>query len=108
MQKFEDDSSFFITRNRGHFTPAINYQRYLVFKMAAVSKLSERKRVPYHILNSLSSLDLFLEENIKKRRSSRKSVGIYEAERLITSREDSEVSEIVHFVLLLCAFSPVA
>ena len=76
--------------------------------MAAVSKPSEQKRVPYHILNSLSSLDLFFDENVKKRRSLSKSIGIYEAERLITSREDSEVSEIVHFVLLLCAFSPVA
>ena len=88
--------------------PAINYQRYLVFKMATVSKPRERKRVPCHILNSLSSLDLFFDENVEKRRSSRKSVGIYEAEWLITSREDSVVREIVHFVLLLCAFSPVA
>ena len=50
-----------IARNNGHFTPVINCQRHLIFKMADKNYRSRGKRVPYDILNNLSSVDLFYE-----------------------------------------------
>jgi hypothetical protein len=35
-----------------------NYQRHLIFNMAAINKRRERNRVNYDILNNLSSVDL--------------------------------------------------
>ena len=66
-----------IARNRGHFAPVINCQRHLIFKMADKNIRSQGKRVPYDILNNLSSLDLFYEEKRKKKTSSKKILGIY-------------------------------
>ena len=63
--------------------PVINFQRYLIFNMAATNKRSEGKRVPYDILNNLSSVDLFYDEKSKKKTASKKVLGIYAAERLI-------------------------
>ena len=61
-----------IARNRGHFAPVINCQRNLIFKMADKSYRSQRKRIPYDILNNLSSVDLFYEKKARKKRLERK------------------------------------
>ena len=52
---------------------------------------SAKKRVSYHDLHNLSTADLLFDEKKKKRRPARKCLGLFEAERIITSREDSEV-----------------
>lgn len=59
--------------------------------MAAFSTRSKRERVSYDILHNLSSADILFPERKKKKRHLGKNLGIYEAERLIASREDSEV-----------------
>ena len=61
-----------IARNRGHFAPVINCQRNLIFKMADKDYRSQGKRVPYDILNNLSSVDLFYEEKARKKHLPRK------------------------------------
>ena len=75
--------SYNIARNHGHFAPVINCQRNLIFKMADKDYRSQGKRIPYDILNNLSSVDLFYEEKGKKKTSSKKILGVYQAERLI-------------------------
>lgn len=50
---------------------------------------SSKKRVSYHDLHNLSTTDLLFDE--KRRRPARKSLGLFEAERIITTREDSAV-----------------
>ena len=57
-----------IARNGGHFTPVINCQRHLIFKMADKNYRSQGKRVPYDILNNLSSVDLSCEGKSKKKK----------------------------------------
>ena len=84
-----------IARNRGHFAPVINCQRNLVFKMADKVYTSQGKRIPYDILNNLSSVDLFYEEKGKKKTSSKKILGVYQAERLIGRKQDADVSKTV-------------
>ena len=66
-----------ITRNRGHFGPAKNFQRYIMLhsrtlksNMAALIALAERKRVSYDVLHRLSAVDILYAENGKKKRSS--------------------------------------
>ena len=73
----------------------INGQRNLIFKMADKSYPSQGKRIPYDILNNLSSVDLFYEEKGKKKTSSKKIVGVYQAERLIVKKQDADVSKTV-------------
>ena len=58
-----------IARNRGHLAPVINCQRNLIFKMADKSYPSQGKRIPYDILNNLSSVDLFYQEKGKTKTS---------------------------------------
>ena len=79
-----------IARNRGHFAPVINCQRNLIFKMADKDYRSQGKRIPYDILNNLSSVDLFYEEKGKKKTSSKKILGVYQAERLIAKIHTAE------------------
>lgn len=62
---------------------------YRQFNMAAVATRSRKKRISYTVLHNLSSVDVLFDRN--KRRSSSKSVGTFEAERVIASWEDSEV-----------------
>ena len=50
-----------------------------------------RKRVNYDVLNNLSSADVLFVKNTIKRRSYVNSIGVYEAERVIASRNDGEV-----------------
>ena len=83
----------YIAGNRGHFAPVINCQRNLIFKMADKSDRSQGKRIPYDVLNNLSSVDLFYEEKSKKKTSSKKILGIYQAERLIARKQDADVSK---------------
>ena len=84
-----------IARNRGHFAPVINCQRNLIFKMADKDYCSQGKRIPYDILNNLSSVDLFYEEKGKKKTPSKKILGVYRAERLIARKQDADVSKTV-------------
>ena len=56
---------------------------------------SQGKRIPYDILNNLSSVDLFYEEKGKKKTSSKKILGIYLAERLIGRKQDADLSKTV-------------
>ena len=58
-----------IARNRGHFAPVINCQQNLIFKMADKSYRNQGKRIPYDILNNLSSVDLLYEEKGKNKTS---------------------------------------
>ena len=62
-----------ITRNRGHFEPAKNCQRYIMLhsrtiksNMAALIALSEGKRLSYDVLHRLSTVDILYAENRKK------------------------------------------
>ena len=61
-----------IARNRGHIVPVINCQRNLIFKMADKDYRSQGKRIPYDILNNLSSVDLFYEKKARKKLLPRK------------------------------------
>ena len=56
---------------------------------------SQGKRIAYDILNNLSSVDLFYEEKGKKKTSSKKILGVYQAERLIGRKQDADVSKTV-------------
>ena len=56
-QSEDDLDPLFITRNRGYFKPVNNCQRYIMLlsrtiksNMAALTALSERKRVSYDLL----------------------------------------------------------
>lgn len=66
--------------------------------MAAIATRSKRERVSYDILHNLSSCDVLFPEIKRKKRSRGKNLGIYEAERLIASREDSEVRHSAFFL----------
>ena len=46
--------------------------------MADKDYCSQGKRIPYDILNNLSSVDLFYEEKGKKKTSSKKILGVYQ------------------------------
>ena len=63
--------------------------------MADKSYRSQGKRIPYDILNNLSSVDLFYEEKGKKKTSWKKILGVYQAERLIVREQDADVSKTV-------------
>lgn len=63
--------------------------------MADKSYRSQGKRIPYDILNNLSSVDLFCEEKGKKKTSWKKILGGYQAERLIVRKQDADVSKTV-------------
>ena len=86
---------FLIARNRGHFAPVINCQRNLIFKMADKNDRSQGKRISYDILNNLTSVDLFYDEKSKKKTSLKKILGVYQAERLIATKQDGDVSKTV-------------
>ena len=71
-------------RNRGHFEPANNCQRYIMLhsrtiksNMAALIALSERKRVSYDVLHRLSTVDILYAENRKKKRSEVLTNGLF-------------------------------
>ena len=49
--------------------------------MAAITARSAKKRVLYHDLHNLSTADLLFDENKKKSRPARKSLGFFEADR---------------------------
>ena len=55
-----------IARNRRHFPPVINCQRHLIFKMADKNNRSQEKRVPYDVLNNLSSVVCFTKKKGRK------------------------------------------
>ena len=55
--------------------------------MAGITARSVKKGVSYHDLHNLSTVDLLFDEKKKKRRPASKSLGFFEAERIITSRE---------------------
>ena len=56
-------------------------------KMAVRSDQTRvRNRVPYDVLNNISSVDLLYDEGKKRR-----AIGIYQTERLIACRKDREV-----------------
>ena len=63
--------------------------------MADKSCHSQGKRIPYDILNNLSSVDLFYEEKGKKKTSWKKILGVYQAERLIVRRQNADISKTV-------------
>ena len=63
--------------------------------MADKTDRRQGKRVPYAILNSLSTADLFYDEKRQKKTASKKILGVYEAERLIARKQDADVSETV-------------
>ena len=54
-------------RNRWHFTPIIDCQLNLIFKMVDKNHRSQGKRVPDDSLNNVSSADLFYIEKSKKK-----------------------------------------
>ena len=58
--------------------------------MADKDYRSQGKRIPYDILNNLSSVDLFYEEKGKKKTFSKKILGVYQAERLIARIHTAE------------------
>ena len=49
--------------------------------MAVITARSAKKRVSYHYLHNLSTVDLLFDEKKKKRRPASKSLGFFEAER---------------------------
>ena len=58
--------------------------------MADKNNHSQGKRVTYDIFNNLSSEYLFYEEKRKKKTSSKKILGIYQAELLIARKQDTD------------------
>lgn len=60
--------------------------------------------VSYDVLNNLSSVDLIYDDTRKKKTSQKKSLGIYQAERLIARKQDAEVSKL-YFTELFVTFS---
>ncbi len=75
--------------------PVSNCQQHLICKMADKNNRSQEKRVPYNILDNLSSENLFYEEKRKQKTYSKKIVGIYQAEQLIGRKQDVDVSKTV-------------
>ena len=63
--------------------------------MADKSYRSQGKRIPYDILNNLSSVDLFYEKKGKKKTFSKKILGVYQAEWLMVKKQDADVIKIV-------------
>ena len=63
--------------------------------MADKSYRSQGKRIPYDILNNLSSVDLFYEKKGKKKTFSKKILGVYQAEWLMVKKQDADVSKTV-------------
>lgn len=51
------------------------------------------------MLNNLSSTDILYMKNMKKRRPYVKSIGVYEAEQVVASRNDGEVGKKNKFLL---------
>ena len=51
---------------------------------------SIRGRVPYSLLHNLSSVDLLYDE-IKESKKKTKTIGIFEAERVVAQKRDREV-----------------
>ena len=81
------------------------------------ARLSKTERVQYKILHNLSSLDLLFEKKKKKKKRSTLStirtecLGVFNAERLVACRKDSEVGEairctwpclVIKFIIDLC------
>jgi hypothetical protein len=84
-----------IARNIGHFEPACVKSGY-PNKNSIEIKMATRPRrknleVSYDLLNNVSSVDIIFDEKSRKGRK-RKSMGIFEAERLISRRERNAVS----------------
>ena len=50
---------------------------------ARTSKRLRERQVPYKLLNDLSSVNLLYEEKSKRKRTLKKSLGIFKAEQLI-------------------------
>ena len=63
---------------------------------ARTSKRSKERQVLYRILNDLSSVDLFYEEKIKRKRTLNKSLGIF----AFKQREDIGVKADYVFFLI--------
>ena len=63
--------------------------------MADKNDRSQGKRISYDILNNLSSVDLFYDEKKQEKTSSKKILGVYQAERLIATKQDGDVSKTV-------------
>ena len=59
--------------------------------MAARASRSDKKRLSYDLLHNFSSVDILFNEKKKKRRNVSKSLGVFEVQHVVTSREDSEV-----------------
>ena len=48
-------------------------------------------RVPYNVLNNVSSVDILYEEARPSKKRKGRILGVYQAERLIARRRDTEV-----------------
>ena len=71
--------------------------------MAAARTRTGKKRILYEILHNLSFVDIFYDEKKTKRRVRTKTLGYFDAERIISSRQNSEV----RMLLLLFLFHAV-
>lgn len=67
--------------------------------MAANAQRVGKTRVSYDILHNLSSVDILFDTKKKKRKQASKSLGFFEAERVVTSRQDSEVRILTSMIL---------
>ena len=64
--------------------------------MAAAKTRTEKKRILYEILLDLSSVDIFYDEKKTKRRARTKTLGYFDAERIISSRQNSQATRFQH------------
>ena len=62
-----------------------------------------KKRISYEILHNLSCVNIFYDEKKTKRRVTTKTLGYFDAERIISSRQNSQV----RMLLLLFLFHAV-
>lgn len=56
-----------------------------------MSARSSKDRVPYSVLHNLSSVDILYDD--RKKKGKPRTVGVFEAERLIVRRKDKEVND---------------
>lgn len=55
-----------------------------------------RGRVPYRLLHNLSTVDLVYDDS-KVRKKKRKTIGVFEAERVVARKKDREVYS--HYII---------
>ena len=59
---------------------------------------SKRNRIPYDVLNILSSADILYDTPKKKKA---RTVGVFEAERIVACKRVKEVNKLFHLIIYM-------